>query len=345
MTFEEMTSLLGRLRIHPLTLEIPFSSAGRHVHFYFVEDSRPAMFDTGLSNLVSEKYIEKALNKLGYALSDVKRVFLTHGHIDHYGNAKLFQDRGAEVFMHAADVRKVTPPHPEENEILRRLYVDEFLSHGFPENLVDHLDAIILSGHSFAQKIAPPTVVKDGDRFAFDDFEVRVMGFPGHTPGCIGYKFGDTGVAVTGDHLLKGISPNPLFELSLEGEKFPSLVSYFESLGRAVDEQMRLVLPAHGPFITDVRELVDSLLAFYTRRQGKLFRMLEAPAGAFQLCQTYYRRLKDLETFLGFSEILGNLEMMAARGEIALDKDGTKFLYRRVSQEPLPITLTLEKAA
>jgi glyoxylase-like metal-dependent hydrolase (beta-lactamase superfamily II) len=345
MTFEEMTSLLGRLRIHPLTLEIPFSSAGRHVHFYFVEDSRPALFDTGLANLVSEKYIEKALGKLGYALGDVKRVFLTHGHIDHYGNAKLFQDRGAEVFMHPADVRKVTPPVPAENEVLRRLYINEFLSHGFPEDLVEHLEAIFFSGAAFAQKVEAPTTVRAGDVFAFDHFDVRVAAFPGHTPGCIGYLFGDTGVAVTGDHLLKGISPNPLFELSLAGEKFPSLTSYFSSLGHAVDLNLRLVLPAHGPFITDVPELVESLRAFYTRRQAKLFNMLAEPAGAFHLCQTYYRRLKGLETFLGFSEILGNLEMMADRGEITLERSGAEARYRRVTAAPLPINIAMEAAA
>ena len=337
-----MTSQLERLRVHPITVEIPFPQAGRHVHFYFVEDSRPALFDTGLSSDVHEKYLERALNKFGYKLEDVKRVFLTHGHIDHYGNAKLFQERGAEIFLHPGDFRKVMPPHPTEHDVLRKLYVDEFLSHGFPENLIEYLDAIVLSGNEFARKIDAPTPVRDGDRFAFDRFEVRVMGFPGHTPGCVGYMLGNSGVAVTGDHLLKGISPNPLFELSIEGERFPSLVSYFHSLGRALTENLRLALPSHGPFITDAQELVDSLLAFYQRRQQKLFRMLEQPADAFTLCQTYYRRLKDLETFLGFSEILGNLEMMAARGEILLERTGSRYVYRRITAEPLPISLTLE---
>src|SRR5690606_22143696 len=121
---------------------------------------------------------------------------------------------------------------------------------------------------------------------------------PGHTPGCVSYFLGDSGVAFTGDHVLKAISPNPLFELSADGDKFPSLVTYFQSLQKIRRHGLRLGLPAHNQFITDVDEIVDSLTAFYTRRQTKIFNMLERSADAFALCQTYYRRLKGLETFL-----------------------------------------------
>ena len=324
-----MTYQLDELRIRPITVQIPFPQAGRHVHFYLVEDSRPALFDTGLSSPGNEKWIERTLNQHGYALSDIKRVFLTHGHVDHYGNALLFQKLGAEIFMHPGDFNKVTLTGAEETLDAKTLYGAEFLKHGFPGGLIEQLEKIMLAGSLFARTIAQPTPVQDGDRFTFDRFDVRVVAVPGHTPGCVAYFMGDSGVAVTGDHLLQHISPNPLFELSREGEKFPSLVSYFASLHKILKEKLTLAMPAHGPFVTDAPALVESLTAFYRKRQAKIFNMMAAPSDAFGLCQTYYPRLKEMEAFLGFSEILGNLDMMVERGEVVLEEQGGRYMYRR----------------
>ncbi len=336
MTFDELTGCLDHLRVRPLTLEIPFKQTGRHVHFYLIEDSRPALVDTGLYTEANEKWLGRALAKHGYELGDIKRVFLTHGHIDHYGNARPFQERGAEVFLHPADFNKVMPLAPAEKARLVSLYRAEIESWGFPGELVGYLDTVLFGGDTFANYIDEPTPVRDGDSFAFDRFDLKVFEVPGHTPGCVAYYFGDTGVAVTGDHLLHGISPNPLFELDASGRKIPSLVRYFDSLTRIIDNGLRLGLPAHGPFVRDARELAASMNAFYERRQKKLFGMLDEPASAFALVQTYYRRLKGFEMFLGFSEILGNLEMMVHRGEIAVDERGGARLFRRLRAEPIP---------
>ncbi len=340
MDFETMTARLAALRVHPLTMEIPFPQAGRHVHFYFVEDSLPTLIDTGIHAPASRRWLEKALRKLGYALGDIRRVLLTHGHIDHYGNARLFQELGAEIFLHRGDWNKVQEQDAEESEFVRRLYRREFIRHGFPESLVEHLGVVMAGNREHAQPLHDGIrEVRHDDRIPFDRFEARVVEVPGHTPGCVAYFLGNDGVAVTGDHLLKTISPNPLFELNAQAEKFPSLVTYFDSLSKILREPLSLALPAHGPFVTDARALAESLAAFYARRQGKLFRMLEQPAQAFELCQTYYRRLKDFEVFLGFSEILGNLEMMAVRGEIRLEQQGEAYRYARISDEPVAFAL------
>lgn len=337
MTHEEITSQLDQLRIRPITVEIPYAQAGKHVHFYLVEDSRPALFDSGFFSDPNGKAIEKALRKYGYEMRDIQRVYLTHGHADHYGNAVRFQRLGAEVFLHPGDFNKVMNRPTDETDALKLVYAAEFTRHGFPAALVTHLDGLLMLGVTSPNKLESPTPVADGDVFTFDRFNVRTVAVPGHTPGCVSYFFGDSGVAVTGDHLLHNISPNPIFELSIEGNRFPSLVRYFESLEKILNEGLRMALPAHGPFVTDPRALIQSMAAFYQRRQGKLFNMLDTPADAFALCQTYYRRLKDFEIFLGFSEIMGNLEMMAHRGEIALGPVGDRDVYRRVASAPIPL--------
>ena len=334
MTFEELTERLDSLRVRPLTLEIPFRQAGQHVHFYLIEDSRPALIDTGLHSEASERWLRRALAQYGYTPEDIQRVFLTHGHIDHYGNARLFQKLGAEVYLHQADFNKVEPLGVDTRAELHQAYAREFASHGLPGELTRFLDTVLFGDVKFACPLVPRRV-EDGDTFQFDRFTLRAVGVPGHTPGCLAYFLGESGVAVSGDHLLMQISPNPLFELNGDGDKFPSLIRYFSSLERVLEEGIELALPAHGPFVTDPRGLAASLSALYERRQGKLFRMLSSPLTAFELVQTYYHRLKGFEAFLAFSEVLGNLEMMAARGEVLAERDGETCRFRRLTDEPV----------
>ncbi|MDW8288999.1 MAG: MBL fold metallo-hydrolase, partial [Flammeovirgaceae bacterium] len=45
-------------------------------------------------------HLQDGLKKLGYALSDVKHVAVTHIHFDHSGAAWALAERGANVYVH-----------------------------------------------------------------------------------------------------------------------------------------------------------------------------------------------------------------------------------------------------
>ena len=44
--------------------------------------------------------LKKSLNELGYAVEDIKNVFVTHIHLDHSGSAWHFADAGAKIYVH-----------------------------------------------------------------------------------------------------------------------------------------------------------------------------------------------------------------------------------------------------
>jgi glyoxylase-like metal-dependent hydrolase (beta-lactamase superfamily II) len=56
------------------------------------------------------KTLEKGLNDKGYAIEDVKHVFLTHIHLDHAGAAWAFAEKGATIYMHPFGKKHMVDP-------------------------------------------------------------------------------------------------------------------------------------------------------------------------------------------------------------------------------------------
>ena len=64
------------------------------------------LIDTGIKKKRSQ--LEQELIDAGCSLGDLKLVIITHGHVDHVGNAAYLRDRhGAKIAMHCGDTAMV----------------------------------------------------------------------------------------------------------------------------------------------------------------------------------------------------------------------------------------------
>lgn len=69
------------------------------------------LIDSGYADRV-ETVVVAGLKKLGLDPANVKYVLLGHGHADHFGGARYFQEHGAKVGSTAADWDLINPPNP-----------------------------------------------------------------------------------------------------------------------------------------------------------------------------------------------------------------------------------------
>lgn len=205
----------------------------------------------------------------------LRSVIITHLHPDHMGLALRLRDRhGLPLVMHAAEQR-ATVAMAELYQSPERQRA-EVVGWGTPPDRVDEV-------LSFAREIERVAVIADslveeGDAIPIEGREVRVLHTPGHTPGSMCLQDMNTGVVMTGDHVLPHVHPG----VGLGGPT-PSnpLQDYLHSLERIGQLDAREVLPGHGYRFTGLAERAAHIASHHRARTSQVERVLaEADSAA-----------------------------------------------------------------
>ena len=121
------------------------------------------LLDAGFEN--KAEAVEAQLQKLRLDPAKVKYILIGHGHADHYGAAKFFQDKyGTKVAMSAADWNLINPSSAPPA--------------GPPGR-----------GGGGGARPAKDVVLAENQPFTFGDVTVTPVAIPGHTPGSLAFVF------------------------------------------------------------------------------------------------------------------------------------------------------------
>lgn len=319
---------LAALGVRRLALPIPFAEAGGPINAYLLEngDGSVTLFDTGLNSPTCAAALRAGFAEAGHRLEEVSRVLVSHGHVDHYGLARLVQDAsGAKVHVPRRDWNKVVAGRSIAP-------MDEYLLKlGVRPEQVARVAALHHKTEAFGLKLERVEPLEAGARFRFLRFEGEILAFPGHTPGLVCLHDARDEILFTDDHLLGRVSPNPLMELGENGEEnaHRALAVYYESVRRLREMELRWLLPGHGEPFAGHRAVIDGLFDFYGRRQAKIEAALDRPKTAMELVADVFGEAGVLQLFLMLSEIVGNLEVLEDLGRVTHDPSARPYLYRR----------------
>ncbi len=314
---------LARLGVFRIPVPVPFPQAGGPVNVYLVEEADGGflMWDSGLGSPDAEAALAEGFQRLGRRFEEVTRILVSHGHVDHYGAARFVQERhggAVPVRAHPADVAKIA-----ESGWRWRDRAPQYAVHlarlGMPQEALQRAAREGEKGFRLARRVPEVLPLEEGEAIRTRHLTLNVLHMPGHTPGLLCLHDPERRLLFSGDHLLEKVSPNPLIELGPNGEEsfFRPLVAYLASLERARALEVDLVLPGHGPPFPGHRRVIDQLVAFYARRQGRIRDLLDAgPLTAYELSLALFPSAKEGNAFLTLSETIANLEVMEERGEV-----------------------------
>lgn len=141
----------------------------RGCHVYIIVDDGITIVDTGMGG--NEKTILSTVKALGYGPSDIKRIIITHSHMDHIGSLRALSDASKATVLAGdadADVIEgkkpaIAPKMPMPIGLVMPLLLRLFKSEPVP---VDRR-------------------LKDGDKIPVLG-GLMTVGLPGHSPGNIG---------------------------------------------------------------------------------------------------------------------------------------------------------------
>ena len=304
---------LAALGVHRVPVPVPFAEAGGPANVYVIEEDGGglALFDAGIGTREGRDALLAGFRALGRSLGEVRRIFVSHGHIDHYGYARAAQEEsGAPVYAHSRDHDKLTGRDRTAQRLdLYAAYLDRL---GAPREVLGHVRVHWQDVGRMARPVEHVEPIAEGTRLRFARFSAEVLHLPGHTPGLVCLWAKEEGVLFSDDHLLERVSPNPL--LDLEGRAEPrhrALVEYVRSARRARELPARVVAPGHGEPFTGHAEVIDRLLAFYEKRQARILDLLaDGPQTPAQLVPRVSPHARPAQLYLMLSEVMGNLEVL-----------------------------------
>lgn len=313
------------LPIHQISLPTPWPEPGP-VHVYLVREDPVTLVDTGLNTPESRAALEEGLSRLGLTVREIRRILITHAHVDHMGQAAwLAAESGAEVLLHPEEAPKLQAPpwwRKTRDEILAGAGVNAVTMH--------RMDKAWRHG----RKIAPPLLswspLHDGQRIPFASGELTAVHLPGHALGHMGFYEEASRRLIGGDHLLHRVTPNPILEpvrpehpdaVPHDPTRALSLGQFVRSLARVHAMDVATVLPAHGPVIDDHRAVVAYYRQRLEQRMESYRPRLALGLTPWELTQEVYPWVKGMDLFLALSTVLAHLDLMVVRGMARFDRE------------------------
>lgn len=310
--------------LHCLPLPTPFPIGP--VNVYLAEGEPLTLIDTGPKDDATRAALESGLAAHGYRMEDIRRVVLTHHHIDHIGlAAEIVRRAGAEVITHPRNVNWLA-----DNDAERQRHLPFFQKiweeSGVPEEVVTKMEKAGQTQGRWTEPVNVTRTIDEGDSLELAGAHWRVYHTPGHAGGLVCLWQAETRTLLANDHLIRDISSNAMLEPppTMNGPRPKRLVEYLHHMQRMADLNPAVALPGHGEPVEDVPGLVRQRLAFHERRKQKILNALaDRPLTLWELTQPIFPRLtRGVDLFLGLSEILGHVDLLEEDGKVRPIKDG-----------------------
>jgi len=310
-------------KIYKIELPIPYPL--KTINVYFIDDSPRTLVDAGIKTEVSFETLKKGLETIGVGLNSIERILITHGHIDHYGQAKRLSSlSGAPIYIHSKEYGRIRSFIHSLGFIKSIL-----LRNGAPETLVNEAIHYMESAQIMADSLDEAFFLDDGDSILFKSMTWKTIHCPGHSPGLICFHWPEKKILFTGDHLLKEITPNPILNVNESKPPFhyPSLKEYLTSLEKIEKFDLSLLLPAHGEEIDDVKALIPKIFTHHKERMDRiLFSLSKKEKTPFEIAMDLFPGVPPFEVFLGISEAVGHLDILKEKGIVRLkEKEGKDY--------------------
>ena len=300
--------------VHRISVPNPFFEGRNSV--YLIPSDPVTLVDTGVATDKAYQRLCAGIEEFGLSVRDIRRVVLTHKHIDHIGNAwRLHRECGAELFIHEFECKSITDVDPSGARF-GDLVDKKLQTWGAPPRESTPAASQMPEWRLEAAEVTP---LRDGQSLQQGAGELSVMHTPGHTMGslCLIYD----GQLFSGDHVLREISPN------VGGGDMRSrgmLGRFLESLQRTQQLGDMRVLPGHGEPFDDLTARCSELLSHHEARLDQTTEALQDGAKTvYEVALTLFGELRDFHIVLGCAEANAHLELLVDRG-LAL-QEGDRF--------------------
>ncbi len=272
------------------------------------------MIDTGSGFGDSNQEIEKGLEEVSNlrredcSLRTLSHIFITHGHIDHFGGLPYVRERTeAKVCIHELD-RRIVSNHLERLSLAAHRLEEFLIEAGVnPEQRAMQIEMYKITKSLFRSVNVDLTYESLGMRMG----PFKFIHVPGHCAGHVMIKLHD--VLFSGDHILEKTSPHQAPEqITLS----TGLDTYLRSLDktRPLSKKVKLTLGGHENPVHDLEKRIDEIRAVHQQRLQMVLKLLNKPHTIADISKYLFGKVEGYTILLALEEAGAHVEYLYQRG-------------------------------
>lgn len=321
---------MEQIRSNLFRIPIPVPFPMKYIYCYLaVGKQGVVMIDVGFNYPAAQEAWKQAFTELKLQPRDIKVIYLTHFHPDHFGLSGWMQElTGAPVYISEADMEMVDRAW-RNDDVQAQLVGQMAKDNGVPDLLAEQIVEHMLKLHHHVLPLPElrsltMTEVRLGDELW------QVISTPGHSDGHRCLYQPESRLLLAGDHILDKITPN----ISLwPGGRPNPLQDYVQSLQQTAALDISLALPAHGKLIDNVPQRVTELLEHHEQRLEQMRVLAKQGRTAYEVASDVFRHkeLSPHQWRFAMAETLAHLECLAFQGKLNKSQDGQMTRYAQTN--------------
>jgi glyoxylase-like metal-dependent hydrolase (beta-lactamase superfamily II) len=167
----------------------------------------------------------------------------------------------------------------------------------------------------FDRDYTPDRVLLDGETIEGPGWTLTAIATPGHTSNHLCFALEGTGALFTGDHVM-GWSTSVV--VPPDGD----MADYMASLDKLQARDDRIYYPAHGPAVTNPRQLVRGMIGHRRQRERQIVRLLDdAPRTIADMVPLMYKGVDQRLWPAASQSVLAHLIDLERRGMAGRDRE------------------------
>jgi glyoxylase-like metal-dependent hydrolase (beta-lactamase superfamily II) len=272
------------------------------------------LIDTGSGFGDSNQELEIGLKEISdlrgedCLLHNLSHIFITHGHIDHFGGLTNIREKSkAKICIHELD-RRIVSNHQERLSLAAHR-LEEFLTEAgvSDEQRVKQLDMYKITKSFFRSVNVDFTYEAMGMKLG----PFKFIHVPGHCAGHVVIQLHD--YLFSGDHILEKTSPHQAPEqITLS----TGLETYLNSLAtvRPLAKKVKLTLGGHENPVVDLENRIDEIRSVHQERLQQVLNILSQPHTIADISKYLFGKVEGYTILLALEEAGAHVEYLYQRG-------------------------------